>query len=105
MSSADGQEMPGNRFGPESQSAAGRGLSGREYGDILMILPGAAFDRKGNRIGYGRGFYDRYLQHAPQCRRMGLAYFVQCVEEIPAGPWDIPAEAVITEKGNYVHVE
>lgn len=105
MTSADGQEMPGNRFGPESQSAAGRGLPGREYGDILMILPGAAFDRKGNRIGYGRGFYDRYLQHAPQCRRMGLAYFVQCVEEIPAGPWDIPAEAVITEKGNYVHVE
>lgn len=70
--------------------------------DILVILPGAAFDRKGNRIGYGKGFYDRYLQHFHRCRRMGLAYSVQCVEEIPAQAWDICAEAVITEKGNFV---
>lgn len=90
------------RSEPESSTAAVRGLPERAGGDILMILPGAAFDRKGNRIGYGKGFYDRYLQYVPQCRRMGLAYSVQCVEDIPAGPWDIPADIVITEKGNYV---
>lgn len=69
---------------------------------ILMVLPGAAFDKMGNRIGYGKGFYDRYLQRFPGCRRIGLAYSVQCVEEIPAESWDVCAEVVITEKGNYV---
>ena len=82
--------------------AAGRGLPEAGKDDILMILPGAAFDRRGNRIGYGKGFYDRYLQEFPLCRRMGLAYSVQCVEEIPAQEWDVRAEAVITEKGNFV---
>lgn len=77
-------------------------LSEEQESDILMILPGAAFDRKGNRIGYGKGFYDRYLQRFPKCRRMGVAYSVQCVEEIPAEAWDIRAEAVITEKGNFM---
>ncbi|KAI4444229.1 putative protein YqgN [Schaedlerella arabinosiphila] len=80
----------------------GTGLPETGEDDILMILPGAAFDRMGSRIGYGKGFYDRYLQDFPRCRRMGLAYMVQCVEEIPAREWDIRAEVVITEKGNFV---
>ncbi len=78
------------------------GLPDKSEGDILMILPGAAFDRMGNRIGYGKGYYDRYLQRVPWCRRMGLAYSVQCRDEIPAEAWDIRVEAVITEKGNYM---
>ncbi len=85
----------------EDREADG-GLQNKGAGDILVILPGAAFDRSGNRIGYGKGFYDRYLQRFPRCSRMGLAYSVQCVEEIPAQEWDIRAEAVITEKGNFV---
>lgn len=97
-----GAEQGWGCFGQEGRPVSARDLPEREYSDILMILPGAAFDRRGNRIGYGKGFYDRYLQQLPGCRRMGLAYSVQCVEEIPAGPWDIPAEVVITEKGNYV---
>lgn len=68
----------------------------------LVLLPGAAFDKKGNRIGYGKGFYDRYLHRFPKCRRIGLAYSIQCVEEIPAEPLDTGVEAVITEKGNYM---
>lgn len=85
----------------EDREADG-GLQNKGTGDILVILPGAAFDRSGNRIGYGKGFYDRYLQRFSRCSRMGLAYSVQCVEEIPAQEWDIRAEAVITEKGNFV---
>lgn len=88
--------------GKETGIRLDEGLSPDEDRDILIILPGAAFDRMGNRIGYGKGFYDRYLQRFPVCRRMGLAYSVQCVEEIPADPWDIRVEAVITEKGNFV---
>lgn len=79
-----------------------RGLHEKSNRDILMILPGAAFDRMGNRIGYGKGFYDRYLQRFPGCCRMGLAYSVQCVNEIPAESWDIRVETVITEKGIFM---
>lgn len=75
-----------------------------EYGrgDTLMILPGAAFDREGNRLGYGKGFYDRYLRAHPGCPKVGLAYSIQCVEKIPADPHDVRVEAVITEKGNFM---
>lgn len=79
-----------------------RGLHEKSNSDILMILPGAAFDRMGNRIGYGKGFYDRYLRRFPCCCRMGLAYSAQCVDAIPAESWDIRVETVITEKGNFM---
>lgn len=70
--------------------------------NVLVILPGIAFDRKGNRIGYGKGFYDAYLSRHPQFHRLGLAFSAQCVEWIPADSHDIRVEAVITEKGNYM---
>lgn len=73
-----------------------------EESRTLILLPGAAFDKKGNRIGYGKGFYDRYLHRFPKCRRIGIAYSLQCVDEILAEPFDISVEAVITEKGNYM---
>lgn len=88
---------------PESISATGMIKDDEIDGSqVLVLLPGAAFDKKGNRIGYGKGFYDRYLQAHPKCRRIGLAYSAQCLEEIPAEPFDIRVEAVITEKGNYM---
>lgn len=68
----------------------------------LVLLPGTAFDRSGNRIGYGKGFYDTYLYAHPELHRIALAFSLQCVERIPADPHDIRVEAVITEKGNYM---
>ncbi len=67
----------------------------------VMLLPGAAFDRKGNRIGYGKGFYDRYLQENPCFYKIGLAFSVQCTEEIPAEKTDVCVDMVITEQGEY----
>lgn len=75
---------------------------GQDARRTLMILPGAAFDRKGNRIGYGKGFYDAYLDRYPYFYKMGLAFSCQCVEEIPAEPHDICVDAVFTEVGDYV---
>ena len=49
---------------------------------VLVILPGAAFDKCGNRIGYGKGYYDTYLKKHPEYRRIGLAFSVQCVDAI-----------------------
>ena len=64
----------------------------------LVLVPGVAFDRKGCRIGYGKGYYDRFLsmQH---CFSAGLAYSFQLVEELPRGRFDRRLASIITENG------
>lgn len=64
----------------------------------LMLLPGVAFDRKKNRVGYGKGYYDRYLKAYPYLHTIAIAFSFQIVEEIPAGAHDIAPELVITER-------
>ena len=58
---------------------------------VLMLMPGAVFDQSRNRLGYGKGFYDRYLAHkeALQQRTIGVGFQCQMVEELPAQEWDI----------------
>ena len=70
--------------------------------NTLIILPGLAFDRNGNRLGYGGGFYDRYLQKYPFCHTIGIAFSAQCIEQIPSETHDCRAETVITEKGIWI---
>lgn len=70
--------------------------------DVLVIMPGVAFDIQCNRIGYGKGFYDSYLSVHPDYRRIALAYGMQCLESIPAGEHDIRPEIIMTEEENYV---
>jgi len=73
----------------------------------IIITPLVAFDTKLNRIGMGGGYYDRALQfkkHRLHWRRplaIGVAYSFQRVDDIEARPWDIPLDAVITEKESY----
>ena len=64
----------------------------------LIIVPGIAFDEKGNRIGFGRGFYDRFLKKVPDAFKIGLAFEIQIVETIPEISTDIPVDKIITEK-------
>ena len=64
----------------------------------LIIVPAVAFDRRGNRLGRGKGFYDRLLQKA-KCPKIGIAYHFQLLDEIPAEPHDIPMDKIITEQG------
>lgn len=67
---------------------------------VLMILPGCAFDFNGNRIGYGKGFYDRYLQRYYNMCRMktiAIAFHIQIVENIEPGKHDVPYDVLITE--------
>ncbi len=63
----------------------------------LMIIPGAAFDKKGNRLGYGAGYYDKLL---PAFRKatVALAFEAQIVDEIPVDSHDVPMQKIITEK-------
>lgn len=65
----------------------------------LVVVPGVGFDRQGNRMGYGKGFYDRYFARFPSCRKMGAAFETQIIEEIPAESHDIFMDAIVTEKG------
>ena len=63
----------------------------------LILVPGAAFDRKGYRIGYGGGFYDRFLPQCPQAVWLGLAYEAQLVEDTFPQAWDVPLHQILTE--------
>ena len=62
----------------------------------LMVIPAVAYDRNGNRLGRGKGFYDRLLA-STKARKVGIAYDFQLVDEIPAEPHDVPVDIVITE--------
>ena len=67
----------------------------------LMIMPGVAFDRKKNRIGYGGGFYDKYLESHPGLGRLAVAFEFQFMDEVPTEPTDICPEMIITEDAIY----
>lgn len=61
-------------------------------------IPAVAFDGECNRLGYGKGFYDRFFASAKSGRRVGLAYDFQIVEKVFAEPHDEPIDIIITEK-------
>lgn len=67
----------------------------------LVIVPGLAFDPTGHRIGYGAGYYDRALPGCTRARKVGVAFELQIVIEVPARPLDVPVDLVVTEKRTY----
>ena len=67
----------------------------------IIIMPGLAFDKKCNRAGYGKGFYDRFLENHKKLIKIGLAYEFQVVEALETDEWDIPLDYIVTEKGIY----
>nr|HET6183896.1 5-formyltetrahydrofolate cyclo-ligase [Acetobacteraceae bacterium] len=73
----------------------------RPTGEVLrpdfLLVPLLAFDRRGGRIGYGAGFYDRTLAALPSAFALGCAFAAQEVAEVPVGPYDVRLDAVATE--------
>ena len=64
----------------------------------LIIVPGAAFDAAGRRLGLGAGYYDRFMaERAPQASRIALTFDCQMVDEVPVEPHDQMVNLVITE--------
>jgi len=84
-----------NKYGiPEPKSSKVR------YPDILLV-PLVAFDKDFNRVGYGGGYYDRYIKKIKKIKKLitiGLAYSFQKVKKIPINDNDIQLDFVITEK-------
>ncbi len=64
-----------------------------------IILPMLGFDRKGGRIGYGAGYYDRFLSKHGNMRKIGVAFACQEVDSLPVDENDMPMDYIITEDG------
>ena len=68
----------------------------------LFLVPGIAFDRRGRRLGYGKGYYDRLLVRARQnSAKVGLAFECQLTDEIPVNSQDIAMDIVVTNESVY----
>ncbi|MBK0403283.1 5-formyltetrahydrofolate cyclo-ligase [Adhaeribacter sp. BT258] len=94
-----GTEIIENHWGiPEPVNA--QRVSEAEIDTVLMPL--LAFDAHGNRIGYGKGFYDQFLQH---CKRsvlkIGLSLLPPVPHQIPADAWDVPLDHCLTPEKRY----
>lgn len=68
----------------------------------LIIVPGLAFDKEGHRIGYGGGFYDKYLKKYPRTFKVGVCMDFQLLEELPSESFDVKMDAVITPTKGYL---
>ena len=75
--------------------------TGEEWKDLdaveCIIVPGVAFDRKNNRMGRGRGFYDRLLKSTPNAVKIGVAYDFQVLDSIPVEPHDVKMDKIVSE--------
>ncbi len=80
------------------EPATGKKLEKKEID--ACITPGLKFDKQGNRIGYGEGYYDRFLQNF-KGEKIGLTYQELIEEKIPTDEWDIQMDKIITEKKVY----
>ena len=64
-------------------------------------MPGVAFDVNCNRIGYGGGFYDRFLEKHPKVCRVAVGFSFQILPEVPTEPTDIRPQVIVTEENIY----
>jgi 5-formyltetrahydrofolate cyclo-ligase len=65
----------------------------------IVLAPLVAFDAALNRLGQGAGYYDQAFARFPEAWRVGVAWSVQQVDELPVEAWDIPLHAIVTEQG------
>ena len=63
----------------------------------VCLMPGLAFTKIGQRLGYGKGYYDRYLENS-KCLKIGLCFDFQVVDYIPVTDFDINADFIVTDK-------
>jgi 5-formyltetrahydrofolate cyclo-ligase len=91
---APGDPTTRTAFGPEPMGGATLDPTSID----VVGVPGVAFDRSGRRIGYGGGYYDRFLRGLPAFT-VGLVFGFQVLDEdLPAGRFDLPVDAIVTEE-------
>lgn len=67
----------------------------------LVIVPATAYDRKGNRLGRGKGFYDRLLK-TTSATKIGVGYEFQLIDEVPSEPHDVAMDIIITQHSTII---
>ncbi len=67
----------------------------------VLFIPGLAFSPKGERLGRGKGFFDRYLENHKEALKIGLCFEEQMMKSIPTQTWDKKMDFIITEKEIY----
>ncbi|MBK4215094.1 5-formyltetrahydrofolate cyclo-ligase [Paracoccus caeni] len=96
------REWDGGALHPGAYGTSQPAESARVLVPDVLIVPLAGFDRAGNRLGYGGGFYDRTLQllrESGQVHAIGLAFAAQELPLIPAEPFDQPLDRIVTDRG------
>ena len=94
----DFSQLESGYFGIPEPKEDGETVSWEE---AMMVMPGVAFDVNCNRVGYGGGFYDRFLEKHPYITRVAVAFEFQMMSEVPVEPTDISPEIIVTEKEIY----
>ena len=69
----------------------------KEIDNFVCIIPLLAVDINGNRVGFGKGYYDKFLKDK-NCLKIGICYDYQIIDNVPKGTNDIPLDMVISEK-------
>jgi 5-formyltetrahydrofolate cyclo-ligase len=99
---ADAPTPPRDRWGIPVPDPAWPALEPARAGRMLISAPGLAFDRKGNRLGRGKGYYDRFLSRArasgAHCVVIGICFSDQLVDDVPHSESDQPVDGVVTER-------
>ena len=70
----------------------------RDTGSAICFVPGLVYDRAGYRVGYGKGFYDRYLSSFTGCK-IGVVYDDCILRQVPRGRFDVKVDILLCEKG------
>ena len=92
-------ELSPGKFGiPEPPALPERRFQHAE--NALCFVPGLAFTRSGKRLGYGKGYYDTFLNRIPVCT-VGLCYDFQLIEDLPTEAHDKPVSYICTDRGLY----
>ena len=94
----DGATPPRTEQGLPASALAPKLASAPAFAPDLALLPGVAFDLAGGRLGYGGGYYDRFLEKALNCPRVGLCFEFQLVSSLPLAPWDQRVNYICTEE-------
>lgn len=88
-------------FAESSDSLAGEVWSAGSERTVPILVPGIAFSRQGQRIGYGKGYYDRYLAKHPALMPIGICFEEQLVDGMETEAQDYPMRRIVTERDVY----
>ncbi len=93
----DLEELSAGKFGVPEPDLGAPSVEPRELD--LLVLPGVAFDHAGSRLGYGKGFYDRFAQVIHLGKRVGISYKFQLQKSIPTKSHDMNVGTLVHEQG------